>query len=92
MPATPAPEPLTLTCYGNNSKAALRALLTAMRRRGWQDRGAALAIVNHLSESPRPVAVKSLARKVPAEFLEANQLRRSDVEQFLGDATVVRRR
>jgi hypothetical protein len=76
-------EKIALDHFGPSEQAAIRAILTEFRHRGWHDAGAALTIVRVVAAARTPVSARRLVAAVPGEFLTQNRLRRSELEGAL---------
>lgn len=81
---------LYLDAFGISSKHAIRHLLSEFRSRGWRDPGDAAFLIIHRIETKPGVAPERAAAAAPAEFLDLNDIKRSDIAEML--TTVARRR
>lgn len=77
---------LRLDDLGNSEQAAIRAVLSAFRDRGWRDEGgAALSAVQALAVAGAGLTPARLAAATPDEFLLRNNLRKADVKRVFED-------
>jgi hypothetical protein len=85
---------LRLDDLGNSEQAAIRAVLSAFRDRGWRDQGgAALRAVQALTSAGAGLSPAGLAGAMPDEFLLRNNLKKADVrrvfEELASDPSVL---